>query len=102
MPGEDPVLKEMDNTLEALQAAVGGHIEHIGLGRFVGGQDESHLRVGILVDEDGLAKGLDPNFMLFGDVILGPALFVGEDEEDFTGLTEEQSKEIIMRFSQTE
>ena len=79
-PGE-PI--EIENTLEALQAAVGGYIEVVTLG---GGQ-------AAVVNEEGkindlpfnralYAGGMDPVDYLFGNVLI-----VGTDGEDFLDLT---------------
>ena len=62
-----------------------------------GGPVESG-EVVMLVDESGWFHNTIPNIrasQLYGDTIMGAALFVGVDGEDFTGLTDEQVKDLI-------
>ena len=98
-PGEKPEVIETGDGPDALSDALGGHIEHVGLG---GG-------IGMLCDEDGRYKGpvidgkptsLPLNFFIapYGAMV-GPVLFVGEGEEDFCDLTEEQQQFILREFS---
>ena len=69
---------EIENTLEALQKAVGGYIETV------------RLRVDnavMIVNEEGLLLGLPFNAVasaLAGQTIVGVALAVGVDGEEFT------------------
>jgi len=99
-PGDiRPKEVNIDNSLEALQKAVGGYIEHFG---FSAG-------VGLLFDEDGRYKGpvvngkptsLESNFALNDMCVdfVGPVLFVGESGDEFIDLTEEQILEINQFF----
>lgn len=89
-PDEDPEILVLDGSLESLQRAVGGHIEHIGFG---GG-------IGLLVDEDGRAKELSPNFALndYCDIV-GNVLFVDDSGEDFDGLSEQQVSLVMDCFA---
>lgn len=63
-------------TLENLQKIVGGHIETVYLGGLI-----------LIVNEEGKLLGLEPNFRLdqgaFADVIMGTAIVVGQNGEDF-------------------
>lgn len=55
-------------------------------------------KVVMLVDESGWFHNTIPNIrasQLYGDTIMGAALFVGVDGEDFTGLTKEQVDKLI-------
>ena len=69
---------DIENTLEALQKAVGGYIETV------------RLRVDnavMIVNEEGLLLGLPFNAVasaLAGQTIVGVALVVGVDGEEFT------------------
>lgn len=69
---------DIENTLEALQKAVGGYIETV------------RLRVDnavMIVNEEGLLLGLPFNAAasaLAGQTIVGAALVVGVDGEEFT------------------
>ena len=61
-----------------------------------GGPAESG-KVVMLVDESGWFHNTIPNIrasQLYGDTIMGTALFVGVDGEDFTGLNDDQVKEL--------
>lgn len=65
------------NTLEALQDAVGGHIEAVTL--FEG--------VVMLIDEEGRLKGKRPTCRLLGQDIVGDWLIVGANRRgEFTDL----------------
>lgn len=80
------VERELDTvTLDELQRAVGGYIEHAP----VEGLTERHIVM--LVNEDGLYKNLEPNENLFPFFYVGNCVFVkvevNEDGElDFVGL----------------
>jgi len=72
-PGEAPKEREVPNTLEALQALVGGYIEAVPLSR----------DAVILVNEEGKLRGMAPNVMYFDDVLVGPVVLVGARGEEF-------------------
>ena len=71
---------EIENTLEALQKVVGGYIETV------------RLRVGnavMIVNEEGLLLGLPYNTLasgFAGQPIVGTALIVGVNGEEFTDI----------------
>ena len=74
---------EIDNTLEALQAAVDGYIEAVTLipGKAV-----------MIVNEEGLLRGMAQNPIasaVANTQIVGPAVVVGVDGEDFTDIPED-------------
>lgn len=81
-PGKAAELREIPNTLEALQGIVGGYIETVWL------RDNCVL----VCNEEGKLQGLPVNFRIFGDVIVGTALFAGVSGEEFCSLTDEQIK----------
>lgn len=81
-PGKAAGLREIPNTLEALQGIVGGYIETVTFA-----EDCT-----LIVNEEGKLQGLPRNFRIFGDVIVGTALFVGVSGEEFCSLTDEQIK----------
>ena len=64
------------NTLEALQAAVGGYIEVLPIGE----------DMALIVDEEGKLKEKAANFALRGDMLVGDVLAVGVQGEDFCHL----------------
>lgn len=81
-PGGAPRRITLDNTLRSLQEAVGGFIEPVPC--------VISNNIQLLCDEEGKLKGLLPNFAVNGDLIVGPALFVGLNElgDDFGDLPE--------------
>lgn len=84
---------EIDNTLEALQAAVDGYIETVTLvpGRAV-----------MIVNEEGLLRGMAPNpaaSMIARTKIVGPALIVGVDGDEFTDFPTEIRQRIDELFA---
>jgi hypothetical protein len=84
---------EIDNTLEALQAAVDGYIETIGI---VPGEAV------MIVNEEGRLRGMAPNPIasaFAGIDIVGPALIVGVDEDDFTDVPEDAADALKRMFA---
>jgi len=84
---------EIENTLEALQAAVDGHIETIGI---VPGEAV------MIVNEEGRLRGMAPNPIasaFAGIDIVGPALIVGVDEDDFTDVPEDAADALKRMFA---
>lgn len=73
-PGKAPQKINVDNTLKALQTAIGGYIESVNM---VSGSNFT-----MLVDEDGRLKGLKPNWC----GLVGPILVVGVKGEEFCDL----------------
>lgn len=93
-PGKTPKLLDIDGRLETLQSLVGGNIEPItmsGAGNVV-----------CLCDENGKIYGRQPNFTLRNDVIVGSAVFIGADGEDFTDIPEEDAVIIMALLSAQE
>ncbi|MEG0941622.1 MAG: DUF3846 domain-containing protein [Oscillospiraceae bacterium] len=79
-PGKEPFVKEIPNTLKALQAEVGGYIEALY------GSDGTVL----VCNEEGRLLGLEACCYYRSVLIFGPAFLVGNGGEDFISLTEEQ------------
>lgn len=77
-PGEAPEIVDVENTLEALQAEVGGKIESL---RFA--EDAT-----ILCNEEGKLIPLEPNLAFCGDVLFGTVLVVGVKGEEFCSLSQ--------------
>ena len=71
--GSDPLVVEIDNSLDEMKAIVGGWIEIVGLG---GGLD-------LCCNEEGKLMGLPPNVALFGgqDVVAGDCFLLRHDDE---------------------
>lgn len=75
---------EVPNTLEALQELVGGYIEAINL----------FPNIVVIVNEEGVLKGLPFNMYLGGHWLCGPVLFVGVKGEDFTHAPFHNAKQV--------
>jgi hypothetical protein len=77
---------EIENKLEALQGAVDGYIETVSL---------IPEKVDMIVNEEGLIKGMELNPIasaIAGTYIVGNALIVGVDGEDFCDVPDEWIK----------
>lgn len=88
-PGQDPRRADIENTLESLQSVVKGYIE-------------AHKLVDglvLLINEEGKLHNMEENFYMAGDMILGPALFVGENEDEFTDIRESDAIVLETFFS---
>ena len=83
-PGQPAVSQEVENSLKALQKLVGGYIETVSLPH----------GVCMIVNEEGKLQGLQPNFRLDHDLIVGTAVFVGVDGDQFCGLSLAQQEYI--------
>ena len=75
-PGEPPEIVDVDNTLEALQAEVGGYIESF--------QIASDCT--IICNEEGKLLPLEPNLLFCGEAFFGTVLAVGVRGESFCSL----------------
>lgn len=75
-PNELPKIIDIDNTLEALQTAVGGYIETVTVA-------SDCL---IICNEEGRLLNLPFNCRLCGRVFVGPVLLVGVKGDEFTDL----------------
>lgn len=88
-PGKEPYTKDIENELKAFQNVVGGWIETVNLtGDFI-----------LICNEEGKLNGLPPNRDLGFDVIVGTFLVVGEDGEEFRGLSDEECKKVLKHFA---
>ena len=79
---------EIDNTLEALQAEVGGYIENVTL---------VPEKAAMIVNEDGHYLGMGINLMataIAGMMIVGPAIIVGVEGENYSDISDEIAKMI--------
>lgn len=85
-PGKLPETIVITDELAAFQRIVGGYIQAVAF-------NDDHL---MIVHEEGKLIGLTPNFMFRNDVIVGPAIFVGVDQEDFADCT--LTEEDVMRL----
>lgn len=78
-PGE-PIAKfcRIKNTLKAFQEEVGGRMEAVHFGG----------KYALICNESGKLWALDVNFIFGADVIVGPALFVQTDGDEFCSIEE--------------
>lgn len=74
-PGKDPRMETIRNDLHTLQRLVGGYIEAVPLAE----------DMAMIVNEEGKLMGLPKNFWMkvIGDYIVGTAVFVGVDGDEF-------------------
>ena len=78
-PGQPWRLATVEDTLPVYQQIVGGYIE---------GVATTSIGVHIFANEEGKLLGLEPNFGIHGDVIVGTAFAVRDnDEGEFESVT---------------
>lgn len=83
---------EIENTLEALQKVVDGYIETVAL---IGGYAV------MIVNEEGLLRGMPSNLTasaVAARKIVGPALVVGVEGEEFTDIPKDVERRIMVRW----
>lgn len=83
-PGRPPVVAQVDNTLEALQHAVGGPIEAVTLAQ----------NAVIICNEEGWLRDLPFNCRFCRINFVGVILVVGVDGDEFSGLSNEDARAI--------
>lgn len=94
-PGKQAVVTRIQNTLVAKQAFVGGYIQAV---------YPFDDPVALVVNEEGKLKGMEPCRALMDeegniyDIIVGPFLICGLDDEGFVSLTPQQQKEYLAMF----
>jgi hypothetical protein len=87
--GQPPVIKEIQNNLDGLQAEVGGLIQVIGL------EDDCLL----VCNDEGKLNGMKPNRWFYDDIICGPFFICGDSMEgDFISITSEQAEKYAKQF----
>ena len=88
-PGQPAFTRQIENTLSDFQQLVGGHIETVYLpGKII-----------MIVNEESKLMNMKPNFRLGNDLIVGTAVFVSADGEEFAGLSERQENYIWRMMS---
>ena len=96
-PDHPPVLRDIDNTLEALQNEVGGYIETVSLpGGFVIICNEDGVNLKFPINRTVVFKTPAGNF--YNVPILGNFIICGTDGEEFRGLTDKEAKELLELF----
>lgn len=98
-PEKAPEIVDMEGTLEALQAAVGGYIEAV-----YPWEDP----VAIICNDDGKFNGMAPNRALYDaddeimDIIVGTFLVVGLSDDNFAELSNELAEKYTALFGTPE
>jgi hypothetical protein len=98
-PNRKPYVKEIPNTLEAMQDIVGGWIENVTIGETVKG-----ARVGITLNEEGKLQDLPFNRRIIHfDVLVGTFFITAYNlAGDNVSLSNEECDMYIKRFSTLE
>lgn len=84
-PGEAPEIVEVDNTLEALQAQVGGYIQAVPFA----------TDCALICNEEGKLIPLEANLAFCGDVLFGTVLVVGVRGEEFCSLDQTVAETLV-------
>lgn len=93
-PHKRPYIKDIEHTLENLQAIVGGYIQAI-----YPFKDDA----AVVCNEEGLYLGLELNRTVEGyGPIVGTFFVCGLTEDNFTGLTDAQIERYALRFKNPE
>lgn len=77
-PGSAPKVRDIPDTLEELQAAVGGYIETVTM----------FTDCVVICNEEGRLQGLPHNVKFLGLDFVGPILIAGVSGEEFTDLSQ--------------
>ncbi len=83
--GQRPTVREIDNTLEAMQAIVGGYIE----------PHNGHNGLMVLCDDMGASKGLPPNaasVAVCGKMLVGTFFVCRQKGSDFASVRDSDVK----------
>lgn len=79
---------DVNGSLKALQDIVGGYIEIIPVKKCM-----------LVCNGEGKIRGLRPNIIYNNDVIVGDIAFVSHKGEDICGLSDEQIKYVIHKWT---
>lgn len=95
-PGQYARESEIDNTLQAEQAVVGGSIEVI--------YPWPDKNVCLVLNDEGKVIPLEPNrgLLEYRDIVFGTFFVCGDNGEDFCSLSDLQVKRFLQRFSRPE
>ena len=86
--GQFPYIEEIKDDLEIMQGIVGGYIEVIPVG------DSMHM----VCNEDGIRKGLRPNFRTDTGIIYGDILFARSDAGGAFKNVSQNDYEILINY----
>lgn len=90
-PGKDPEVREIDDSLEAMQEIVGGSIEMV---PFPGLERDG---VCIVLNEEGKLDGLAPNVQYYQDIIVGSLFVMGSGDEGESASVPDRYINLIIR-----
>ena len=95
-PGQYAREAEIDNTLQAEQAVVGGSIEVI--------YPWPDKAVCLVLNDEGKVIPLEPNrgLLEYRDIVFGTFFVCGDNGENFCSLSDQQVKRFLQRFSRPE
>lgn len=91
-PNKPAYETEIENTLKALQRAVGGYIETVNISD----------GISLVCNEEGKLDNLPGNRRIGNDIIAGAFVIVGNGEEDFRSLTDEETNKYLKEFARPE
>lgn len=91
-PGQRPRVTEIENSLSALQQAVGGYIETVTLA-------EDFC---IICNEEGRLQELPYNLTFCGVSFVGTILFVGVAGDEFADLSKEYAEILLGQLERSE
>lgn len=91
-PHKAPYEQHISNTLDDMQAAVGGLIQIIGNGD----------GTVIVCNDESKLIGMDGNRRIGSDIIAGPFFVAGEAGENLRSLTDEEMQKYMQRFGEIE
>ena len=91
-PGLPAEIRDVPNTLEALQELVGGYIETVTVA----------TDAAIICNEEGRLIGLEPNCTLLGVHFVGSIVVAGVAGEEFTDLPEDGVKVFLDMFGRNQ
>lgn len=89
-PGKQPEVATIDGSLQSMQTIVGGYIEEIMIEK----------DIVLICNEEGRFKGLQPNRLVGGNMIVGTFFLVNDNNfgENYGSLTNEQINRMMKRF----
>ena len=90
LAGQQPVRMWVENTLEALQAMVGGYIEPVSLPGSQAGD------IVVICDEEGRIKGKPINCLIQGVDFCGDILICGAGDEEFADVPDYEAAEKLI------
>lgn len=89
-PNQAPRIETIKNDLKTFQGLVGGYIEKVSF----------NDSIDMIINEEGKLIGLEPNFATNYDIIVGTAIFVSHEGEEFSSLSNEWAEFILSCFKE--